>query len=154
MKPTIASLVLITAAGPAMAGEIPLADCPAAVQATIRQNLRGGLLDEVESYSIQGKELYIAEVEFPDDRELKIHVAADGALIKIREETALAEIPEVVRKAIDSKLGDGTLDDVEKETVGRTVTFHVEIEREGAPDLNLVIDAEGGILSEVEDSED
>lgn len=151
MKTTLLSIALISLAGHAVAAEVRLADCPAAVQATIQQNSRDGRIDEIESYSIQGKMLYVAEVELAADRDLKIHVAADGALVKIREDSTLAEAPEAVRKAVEAKLAGGIADDVDKETVGQTVTYHVEIDRKGAADLELTIDSAGKILSETED---
>lgn len=151
MKTTILSIALISIAGHLSAAEVRLADCPSAVQATIQQNSRDGRLDEIESYSIQGKMLYVAEVELAGGRDLKIHVAADGALVKTREDSTLAEAPESVRKAVEAKLNGGIADDVDKETVGQTVTYHVEIDRKGAPDLELTIDSAGKILSETEE---
>ncbi|MES2659765.1 MAG: hypothetical protein V4689_14195 [Verrucomicrobiota bacterium] len=154
MKTTYLSIALISLAGHLTAAEVRLADCPAAVQATIQQNSRDGRIDEIESYSIQGKMLYVAEVELAGDRDLKIHVAADGALVKTREDFSLGETPEAVRKAVEGKLNGGMADDVDRETVGQTATYHVEIDRKGAPDLELMIDSEGQILSEAEDTDD
>ncbi len=151
MKTTLFSIALLSLAGHAAAAEVRLADCPPAVQATIQQNSRDGRIDEIESYSIQGKMLYVAEVELSGDRDLKIHVAADGALMKTREDSTLTEVPEAVRKAVEGKLNGGVADDVDKETAGQTVTWHVEIDRKGAPDTNLTIDSEGKILTESEE---
>ncbi|RYD60251.1 MAG: hypothetical protein EOP83_19830 [Verrucomicrobiaceae bacterium] len=151
MKTTLLSFAFISLVGHAAAAEVKLADCPAAVQATIQQNSRDGRIDEIESYSIQGKMLYVAEVELGGDRDLKIHVAADGALVKTREDSALSEVPEAVRKAVEGKLDGGIADDVDKETAGQTVTFHVEIDRKGAPDTNLTLDSAGKVLSETEE---
>lgn len=154
MKTTILSVALLTLACHAGAAEIRLADCPAAVRATIQQNSRGGHIDEVESHGIEGRTLYVAEVDLPGGRDLKIHVAADGALLKTREDSAIAEVPEAVRKAVEARLGGGIADDVDKETGGTVVTWHVEIDRKGAKDLELVIDSAGKILSETEDADD
>lgn len=151
MKTTLLSFAFISLVGHAAAAEVKLADCPAPVQATIQQNSRDGRIDEIESYSIQGKMLYVAEVELAAGRDLKIHVAADGALVKTREDAALAEVPEAVRKAVEGKLNGGIADDVDKETAGQTVTYHVEIDRKGAPDTNLTIDSAGKVLSETEE---
>jgi hypothetical protein len=153
MKTSYLTIAIIALASHANAAEIRLADCPPAVQTTIQQNSRDGRIDEIESYSIQGRMLYVAEVELAADRDLKIHVAADGALVKIREDSAFSEVPEAVRKTVDSKLGGGLADDVDKETVGQTVTWHIEIDRKGAPDLELTLDSEGKILSETEDND-
>ena len=138
----------------AIGAEVRLEDCPPAVQSTIRENSRSGKIDEIESFAIQGKTLYVAEVELGGDRDLKIHVASDGALVKTREDFPYAEVPDAVRKTVESKLGGGTADDVDKEISGNTVTYFVEIDRSGAPDVDLAIDAEGKLLSETEDAGD
>ena len=151
MKTTLLSIVIASLAGHAAAAEVRLADCPPAVQTTIQQHSRDGRIDEIESYSIQGKMLYVAEVELAGDRDLKIHVAADGALMKTREDSTLAEVPEAVRKAVEGKLNGGVADDVDKETAGSSITYHVEIDRKGAPDTNLTIDSTGKVLSETEE---
>lgn len=154
MKTTIAIFATALMAATASAAEIRLDDCPPAVQKTIKDNSRGGHIDEIESYSIQGKQLYVAEVELSSDRDLKIHVASDGALVKTREDSSMADAPEAVRKTVESKLGGGRADDVDKEVKGSAVTYYVEIERKGAPDLNLVVDADGKVVSEQEEIDD
>ena len=153
----IATLSVIAFTGIAQAGarEIRLNDCPPAVQATIRENMREGKLDEIEAYTLQGKSLYVAEVELPEDRDLKVHVAADGALIKTREDSSLAEVPAAVQTAVEGIVTNGgKVDDVDKETTGKTVTFHVEIDRSGAPDLHAVVSLDGKILSQQEEIDD
>ncbi len=144
-------LAIISTTLASQAAEIRLTDCPPEVQKTIQQNSRDGRIDDIESYSIQGKMLYVADVEIAANHDLKIHVAADGALVKIREDVILADAPEAVRKAIESKLSGGKADDVDRETVGDTVTYYVEINRKGAPDLDLTISSDGKVLSEIED---
>lgn len=154
MNKTSLILAAIVSGMPAMAAEVRLSDCPPEVQKTIRENSRSGKIDEIESFAIQGKTLYLAEVELPNDRDLKIHVNADGTLVKTREDSSLAEAPEAVKKAVEAKLGGGVADDVDKEVTGNAVEFHVEIERQGTPDLVLVIDESGKVLKEIEESDD
>lgn len=138
----------------AHAAEVKLADCPQEVRATIQEHKRDGHVEEVEIYQIEGKSLYVAEVDLPNQRDLKIHVRADGALVKTREDSALAETPAAVRKVVDQKLAGGRADDVEKETTAGTVTYHVEIDRKGSPDLKLAIAEDGRIMAETEDTDD
>lgn len=154
MKTIPVYLTIAACAVSAHAAEVRLKECPAPVQTTIQENARGGHIDEIDSFAIGGKTLYVAEVELPGERDLKIHVSADGTLVKTREDAVLKDAPEAVRKAVESKLGGGKADDVDKETTGKIVTFHVEIERTGSPDLNLVIDSDGKIVSETEEAGD
>jgi uncharacterized membrane protein YkoI len=132
--------------------DIRLDDCPAPVRETIQANARDGKIDEIEIISIGDKRIYIAEVDLPRDIDLKVFVNGDGSLVKTREDVRNDEIPVFVGEAA-KQLG-GTVDDVEKETAGRTVTYHVDIERLGAPDLDVVLDASGKVISKTEEADD
>ena len=132
--------------------ELRIESCPPAVQATVDANARGGIIEEVDLIAIDGKEIYIAEVELPRDRDLKIYVSGNGTLVKTREELSLRELPAFIRD-VTREYG-GTLEDVDKESAGGKVTFHVEIDRQGMPDLEVVLNAEGGVIRETEEHDD
>jgi uncharacterized membrane protein YkoI len=132
--------------------ELQLGACPAAVQSAIEANARGGVIDEVDLISIEGKEIYIAEVDLPRDLDLKVYVSGNGTLLKTREDVPLASRPAFIRDSVREH--SGTIDDVEKEVAGGKVTWHVEIDRKGIPDMNVVLNAEGVVISETEDADD
>jgi uncharacterized membrane protein YkoI len=150
---TIAVLALSTALASAgiERAELQIEECPAAVQATVEAHARGGVIDEVDLIAIEGKQIYIAEVELPRDRDLKIYVSGNGSLVKTREELSLRELPAFIGD-VAREFG-GTLDDVEKEVAAGRVTYHVEIDRKGMPDLDLVLNAEGGVIRETEEND-
>jgi len=152
MKTAILTLALVAASFTAHGRELHLSECPATVQSTIEANSRGGVIDEVDLISIEGKEIYIAEVDLPRDLDLKVYVSGSGTLLKTREDIPRATMPAFIREAV-SKHG-GTIDDVEKEIAGGKVTWHVEIDRKGIPDMNVVLNAEGTVISETEDADD
>lgn len=154
MKSIIQLCLLFALASHSVADEISLDACPAPVRSAVRQNERQGRVDEVKFYNIQGKELYVVEIELPTKRELKLHLSSDGTLVKMSEEILLTELPGEVRAVVEEKAQGGTLDDVEKETVGKVVTYRIEIERKQMPDVDLLLDAAGGILSEKEETDD
>lgn len=149
---TVLALTTAIASARTQRREIRLTDCPQAVQSTIQGNARGGHIDEVDFISIDGKDIYIAEVEQPQDRDLKVYVSGNGTLVKTLEDIALSEAPEAVRNAVQG-LG-GRIDDVDKETAGQVVSYHLEIDRHGAPDFDVVVSAEGSILSRTEEADD
>ena len=67
--------------------DIKLADCPAAVQQTIKDNAGGGEVVEVEkSTKKDGTVVYEAEVKKADGTKVDIEVAADGKLIEAEAE--------------------------------------------------------------------
>ena len=64
--------------------EIKLADCPAAVQQTIKDNAGGGEILEVEKATKKdGTVVYEVEVKKADGKKVDIEVAADGKLIEV-----------------------------------------------------------------------
>jgi uncharacterized membrane protein YkoI len=152
--PTILAtgVILITSIAPAQAREVRFADCPQPVQATINSNTREGRIDEVEMVQIKGQTVYVAEIDLKGDLDLRIHVAPDGTLIKTVEDQRLSAVPEAVRTALLA-LG-GHVDDIDKITTGSTITYEVDIDRHGAPDLDVIVAADGKIIRQTEDRDD
>ncbi|HEY1084011.1 MAG TPA: hypothetical protein VGE29_17240 [Prosthecobacter sp.] len=137
----------------ARAEDISLASCPVPVQETIQKNLHGGVLDEVKFISVAGRILYVAEVDLPGGRDLKVHVGRDGGLIKTREEITLAEVPAAVVTAAQKLVPEGgKIDDVDRETANGTVTYRIEIDRPLTRELKLHFAADGTVLNQREDS--
>jgi hypothetical protein len=134
------------------AKDIPMAKCPPAVQATIRKNARDGKVDEVKSLSIEGRRMFIAEVEFPGNRELNIYVLGNGTLFKTREDIRFEEAPAKVQEAAQKLVSaDGKIDDVAKTTEadGRE-SYEVEIKRQRQKEVKVVFAADGAIRSQTE----
>lgn len=136
------------------AKDIPLSKCPQAVQETIRRYSRGGKIEEVESLRIQGRQMFIAEVELAGDKDLKIYVLSSGTLVKTREEIKLDDSPATVQEATRKLVPPGGhVDDVTRTTESDGAqTYEVEIERPGTGDLTIVFSPDGVILSRKEKS--
>ena len=66
---------LITSNVVADKNEVRLHECPENVRKEITQKMQGGKLDEVKIINLQGKPVYVAEVDFTKDREVKIYVS-------------------------------------------------------------------------------
>jgi hypothetical protein len=134
------------------AKDIPLAKCPPEVQATIRGHARDGKIDEVESLAIEGRRMFIAEVEFPGDRELKIYVLANGALFKTREDIRIEDAPAKVQEAAQQLAAAGSkVDDIVKTTeADGKESYEVEVKRPRQREVKIVFSAEGTILSQKE----
>src|SRR5687767_2438543 len=145
-------LGVMMAVVPAFAKDIPLAKCPAEVQATIRSHARDGKIDEVESLAIEGRRMFIAEVKFPGDRELKIYVLANGALFKTREDVRLEDTPAKVQEAAQHLVeAEGKVDDVVKimDADGKE-SYEVEMKHKGQREVKIVFAADGTVLSQKE----
>jgi hypothetical protein len=134
--------------------EIRLDQAPQSVQSAIQEHVRNGKLDELEKVTLDGKTLYIAEIKLPQKRDLDLYFAEDGSLMKSAEEIHLADVPAAVRTAVEAlAAAHGKIDEIDKVTVGSTVTFHFEIDRRG-PDLHLVVSPDGQILEERSEADD
>jgi uncharacterized membrane protein YkoI len=65
-------------------------------------------------------------------------------LLKTREDIPLRKAPAAVRKT--AREFAGRVDDVDKEISNGKVTYQIEIDRMGRPDLNLRIAKDGTVL--------
>lgn len=132
----------------ARAGEIPQQACPPAVLATLRQEMQSGHLDSIKHLSIEGRSLYIAEVDLPGDRDLRIHMDSQGRLLKTREEIPLEAAPQPVRDAVTRLMPpNGHLDDVFREKVQGKTTYRIEIDRTQERDLNFHLAEDGSQIT-------
>lgn len=131
--------------------EVALADCPVAVQDTIKANLGKGTLDDIEAVTRDGSTLYKAEVDLPGDDDLKLYISEQGSLVKTVTEVPLSALPAAGQDALKA-LATGTdkIEDTEKHVEGDKTSFQAEIDRENGPDLKVVLDQNGVILSQKE----
>ena len=155
---TLQTLILAALAGSTLnlrADDMKLEQCPAAVQDTIRANARDGRIDDINLITIEGRALYVAEVDLKGDKDLKLHVGSDGKLIKTREDAVLGDAPDAVQDAVKKLMpAGGKVDDVDKETATGKITYHVEIDRPNAADLDVVVADDGTVIRRTEDTQD
>ena len=89
-------VALLLSAGPAFAKKnkkppgvlVKLKDVPAPVQATFQTNARGGKVKEVEKETVNGQNIYLAEVKGADGKWSKIYVKEAGDLLKVEPDNA------------------------------------------------------------------
>jgi len=153
---TALSLLCAALISPALAADdISLAKCPAAVQSTIRDHAKNGKIDDVKAVTVDGRTLYIGDVDFTNDDDLKVFVAEDGTLVKTRQDVRLSSIPDAVQAAVKKMVPQGgQAEDVDKEISGGKTTYLVEIDRPKSPDLKVVFAEDGSVLSQQEDQND
>lgn len=155
---TISRIFALTFAGTMIASadpdgqDIKLADCPAEVRATIEKNAGEGKIDDIEFIQIEDKKMYVADVDLVDGRDRTLYVNATGKLLKISEDIAEKSLPAAVRDAI-AKF-NGHVDDADKVTEGEKVSYHIDLERRGKTDLELVLSNAGEVISQHEDQDD
>lgn len=134
-----------------------LADCPAAVQASVKKNGHDTELVQIKRTTKDGIVRYALETgsEEGKDRESTYFYAEDGTLKKTEQEIPLNEAPEAVRDALKKLAGNRlTVDDVEKVTEGSTISYKAELESNGGKDRKVRISASGDVLENVEEKND
>jgi len=133
----------------ALAREIPLGQCPAAVRTTIQNELSGGVIDEIDLVQKNGQATYIVDIDGPAGRDLTLRINSAGKLLLSSEDIRFSECPPAVRKAVNKLLKQGwKVDDVDRETGPKTVQFRVEIDRRNANDLEVLLDSKGKIVKQ------
>ena len=145
-----AAFLLVVGSG--FAEELTLDECPEAVKTVIVDHVKDGRLDEIERFNIEGKTIYIAEVDMAQDRDLKVYVSGSAELLKTVREVRLSEVPEPVRSAVLEL--EGSPDDLEQVNSEGITTYNVEMERTGEPDLEVVLSAKGAVIRQTEKVED
>lgn len=150
MKATLTALTLALALplGAAADDDITLDKCPPAVAEAIRGALADAKIEDIETVTLDGRTLYVAEGERAG-RDITVHVTDRGQVIRRDEDIELEEAPAPVRERL-AAFG-GKVDDIDRVTEGETTRFEVEIDRSDAPDLDVVIDAAGKVISEKTD---
>lgn len=129
--------------------EVPLNSCPAPVQAAIASHKQGGKLDEIKLINVEGRQLYVADLDLAGKRDLKLHITADGTVVKSREDVSLAQAPVAVKAAAEKLVPTGGhIEDVEKEVSGSKTTYVVDIDVKNGTDIKAVIAEDGTVISQ------
>src|ERR1035437_6811467 len=96
----------------AKAKSLQLKDLPAAVQKTVKDNLKGGEIKNIGKETEDGVEQF--EIESVLNGEARdFNVDTNGALLVMEEATTIDAIPAAAKASILKKVGDGTLGAVE-----------------------------------------
>ncbi|QIF03080.1 hypothetical protein [Roseimicrobium sp. ORNL1] len=128
--------------------EVPLNSCPAPVQAAIESNKQGGKLNEIKLLTVEGRQLYVVDLDLAGKRDLKLHVTADGSVVKSREDVSLSQAPVAVKSAAEALVPTGGhIEDVEKEVSGGKTTYVVEIDVKNGADIKAVFAEDGTVIS-------
>ena len=143
----------LNAGGMALAddNEIAFTKLPAPVQAAARTQLNGGeIKEEAKTVVADGRVLYVVQVDHDKSGPVLYHIDPAGAVLKSSESIELKAVPVNVQAAAKQLLGKGDeLDDKARiETYNGIVSYEVEIDRDGMPDLKVGISIDGVVLSQ------
>ncbi|MBU0985208.1 MAG: PepSY-like domain-containing protein, partial [candidate division Zixibacteria bacterium] len=151
----LVTLVLLVVCGTAAAGDHDTAQdvkAPEAVLKAFRTAYPDLVIVSVDKDDDDGQVVYELETR-KGDRDVDYVYRADGTLIQVEEEIPVAELPDVVRKAVEKAYPDSELDEAEKITRGPVIEFEVVAEV-GETEYEVLLSADGKIISSTEMSED
>ncbi len=122
MRTLTVLLAIVALGGATLAQEkkakgLQLKDLPAAVQKTVRANLKGGEIKNISKEKEDGVEQYEVETLL-NGKARDFDVDLKGTLLVVEEATAIDSIPAAAKAGILKKVGDGKLSVVE--TVAKT----------------------------------
>ncbi|SIS85727.1 Putative beta-lactamase-inhibitor-like, PepSY-like [Zobellia uliginosa] len=95
--------------------------------------------------------LYNVEFEIGWNRDHDVWYDAEGKMVKQKEEIASKELPQAVHKTIETDFEGYSTDDVERITDEGKIFYKMELNSLLKQDWEVVFDANGNILSQIED---
>ena len=124
------------------AASIPLKDLPAAVQKTVQEQSRGAEIKNISKEKEKGAWQYEVETML-NGKHRNFNVAANGALIVVEEEIAIADIPATAKAAIEKKVGTGKLTMVETVTKDGTTMYEGIFTNKSGKKMEVLVKADG-----------
>ena len=124
------------------AAGLQLKSLPAAVQKTVRDNLKGGEIKNISKETENGVTQYEVETML-NGKHRDFNVDAKGALLVVEEETDIATIPAPARAAIEKKAAGGKIRMVELFIRGGETLYEAAYTSKSGKKLEVLVKADG-----------
>ncbi|MDQ6632289.1 MAG: PepSY-like domain-containing protein [Verrucomicrobiota bacterium] len=134
----------VAADGDLLGYAIALGDVPIAIQETIKQNLAGGKLEQIDKTSEDGEIYYDVEISH-GSKGISLSIFAEGTLVSKEEELTLAEMPAAVQKSIQEKAFGKKITSLRRTTENEQTFYQIEVTKSGK-DETLQLSADGNIF--------
>jgi uncharacterized membrane protein YkoI len=131
-------------------------ELPDAAKRTVREQAGSNRIEDVERGTLDGRVVY--EVAFKSEgKHNELRVAEDGSVVKriagtdIRFPGSLTvnEVPAPVRRAIQTQVGSGEVNDIDKKTVNGKTVYEVGFKKEsGGAQHEIQIAEDGTVIGE------
>ena len=132
--------------GTLLSVDVTLDALPDPVQAAIKTQVGTGHLEGVEKLFDAGETNYRAGITAPGDTERDYTYAGDGSLME--EEVNLAELPDAVQTAINTQVGTGTLEGIDKSIEDGETTYEATAISDAGQERNFTIGEDGKVLDQ------
>lgn len=111
--------------------QVKMADLPAAIQKTVREQSQGAKIEELSRVVEKGKTIYTAEM-IVNGRTKELLLDPDGKVIAIEEQIAIEALPPAAKAGIEQQAGNGKIAKVESITKGDAIVgYEAHIKRDG-----------------------
>ncbi len=135
---------MLAAFGTFAISAIEISKLPAAVQKTVQDETKNATDVKVSKETEGGKTLYEVESKVKGKgRDLMVN--AQGTVLSIEEEMALADIPGPARTAIEKLAMGGAIGKVEAVTKGSVVTYEAVITKKGMKKTEVMVNGDGSV---------
>jgi uncharacterized membrane protein YkoI len=124
---------------------VPLEKTPAAVQKQIKSQLRDGTLDEIEREDQDGEVSYTVSLTRKNGDETYFTITEDGSLLSTQVQ--LKELPPAIQKTINTHVGAGALDSIEKAFDDGEISYDVVFTRKDGTERSFTLDSKGTLTS-------
>ena len=125
--------------------DTPLTELPPAVQTAINAQVGKGSLEGVEKLFDDGETTYRAGITAPNDYQRDYTFAEDGTLLN--EEVSLGELPSAVQTAINTQVGQGKLEGIDRTFGDGDITYDATMTTPDGRERDFSVSKEGNLLS-------
>ena len=132
------------ATGTLAVSAIEISKLPAAVQKTVKEETKNATAVKVSKETEGGTTLYEVESTVKG-RGRDLMVNAQGMVVSIEEEVALADIPGAARTGIEKLAMGGAISKVETLTKGSVVTYEAVITKKGMKKTEVMVNGDGSV---------
>ncbi|KDN55610.1 PepSY-like domain-containing protein [Flavobacterium seoulense] len=147
MKKQILTLAAISMFSISMAQDIPSSQVPSVILNQFNKNFPKAT--DVE-WEIKGN-LYNVDFETGWNVDHEVWYNAEGKMTKHKEDISLKELPKAVHNKIKTNFKGYTIDDLKRITDNGKVVYKMELNSLLNQDWDVIIDANGTILSKIAD---
>lgn len=131
--------------GTVLSVEIPLAEAPDAVKASIQAELSGGSLASIDKNLADSEITFDVEGTTKDGTNRDFTVGDDGALLS--REVPLAQTPDAVQKTIAAQLNGGTVTDIDENFDDDSTNFDVTVASAAGASTSFSVAADGSLTA-------
>lgn len=147
MKKQILTFATLSIFGISMAQDIPASQVPSVILNQFNKNFSKAT--DVD-WEIKGN-LYNVDFETGWNIDHEIWYNSEGKIIKHKEDISTKELPKAVRNKIKTDFIGYTIADLERITDNGKVVYKMELNALLSQDWDVVIDANGNVLSKIAD---